>query len=76
MGVKYNVLATKIFEKGIKKNAIAEALNITPRALNNKIYGISPFTWEQVCLIQRKFFPEFPKEEIFKINEQNNNYIN
>ena len=71
MTIKYNTLATKIFEKGLKKNAIAKSLKITPRALNNKISGVTPFTWEQVCLIQRNFFPHISKEELFKTDNDN-----
>ncbi|GEM_PF-994980 len=66
MPIKYRTLATKIFEKGLKKNAIAKKLNITPRALNNKIAGLTPFTWEQVCLIQEIYFPDVPKDVLFK----------
>lgn len=77
MSVKYKNLATKIFERGLKKNAIAKKLNITPRALNNKIAGLTPFTWEQVCLIQEIYFPDLTKDELFKspnyiVNRKNN----
>jgi hypothetical protein len=63
---KYKFLAGKLFDKGLKKNAVARKLGITPRALNNKIYGIAPFTWEQACTLQQKFFPEIPLEILFK----------
>ena len=68
---KYQILATKIFECGIKKRSIAQKLNITPRALNNKIIGLAPFTWEQACIIQTKFFPDTTKDVLFSVSEIN-----
>jgi len=63
--IKYQLLATKIFEKGLKKKHVANTLGISPRALNNKIYGQAPFNWEEVCILQEKFFPDMSKDELF-----------
>lgn len=70
MAAKYTVLAIKIFERGLKKNAIAKSINITPRAFNNKLAGITPFTWEQACSIQEIYFPDISKDELFKTDDQ------
>lgn len=70
MNIKYQYLATKIFERGLKKGTIARSLGITHRALNNKIYGLTPFTWEQACMIQQKFFPDLGKDALFKVKDQ------
>lgn len=67
---KYNILDTKIYERGIKKNAISKKLKITPRAFSNKISGKAPFTWEQVCMIQENFFPDISKDELFQTEEK------
>lgn len=69
MNIKYKILATKIFERGLKKSVIAHSLGITPRALNNKIYGLTPFTWEQACRIHQKFFPDVGKDILFKTED-------
>lgn len=65
MKSKYPVLENNIFLKGIKKNVIAQALNISVRALNNKLCGRTSFTWEQACAIQKTFFPNMSKDELF-----------
>ena len=45
-------LAGEIARRGIKKKAIADALNICNRSLNNKLSGRVPFTWDEVKLIR------------------------
>ena len=46
----YPVLETKIFQRGIKQKAIAKALGISTRSLYNKLKGLVPFTWPEVCI--------------------------
>lgn len=66
----YPVLETKIFQRGIKQKAIAKALGISTRSLYNKLKGLVPFTWPEVCILQRDFFPDVSKEHLFdKTNE-------
>lgn len=69
MKIRYRILASKIFEKGLKKKAVAESIGITPRALNNKLYGITPFTWGEVCKIQQIYFPDIIKDDLFATDE-------
>lgn len=68
--MRYSVLDGKIKERGIKRTAISSALGISARTLFDKINGSSEFTWSQVCAIQCKFFPDIPKEELFKRDDE------
>lgn len=61
----YPNLETKIFQRGIKQKAMAQALGISSRSLYNKRKGYVPFTWPEVCILQRDFFPDVPKEQLF-----------
>lgn len=61
----YPVLKYKVAERGIKQKVIAEALGITVRTLYKKMRGITPFTWEEVCTFQTKFFPDIDKDVLF-----------
>lgn len=65
MRPKYPVLAGEIAKRGIKKTVIASAVNVSDRALYNKIVGTTPFTWPEVCTIQSRFFPDMSKDELF-----------
>ena len=63
----YSTLEQKIAERGIKKSVIAAAAGITTQALNNKLCGKSPLTWPEVLTIQRCFFPDMTKDELFRL---------
>lgn len=58
----YDYLKGKIAERGIKKNKIAQTLGVSARALYNKLEGETPFTWPEVCKLQRTFFPDIEKD--------------
>ena len=60
----YPNLEVKIFKRGIKQKALADALGISVRSLHNKLKGIVPFTWPEVCVMQTEFFPEATKDEL------------
>lgn len=62
--VVYPVLEGKIAERGIKKGAISSRLNITPKAFRNKMIGDAPFTWPEVEIIQKTFFPDINKDTL------------
>lgn len=62
---KYPVLVGEIAKRGIKKTVIASATNMSTRALYNKILGLTPFDWEEVCVIQSRFFPDMDKDTLF-----------
>lgn len=61
---QYPILSSLIATRGIKKNRMAETLNITAKSLSNKLAGKSPFTWNEVSLLQKNFFPDLGKDEI------------
>ena len=61
-------LAGEIARRGIKKKAIADALNICNRSLNNKLSGRVPFTWDEVKLIRSQFFPDMSPDDLFMTN--------
>ena len=65
----FPVLERAIFDRGIKKKAIAEKLNISTKSLSNKLIGKSTFTWDEICVIQNFFFPDMTKEELLKKNK-------
>lgn len=62
--IRYPILEGKIAERGIRKKSIAQALNISPRALSNKLNGKSDFTWNEVVTIQEMYFMDVTKEEL------------
>lgn len=40
---------------------------MSPRALNRKLSGKSPFTWPEALIIQHAFFPDIAKDELFRL---------
>lgn len=65
MNVYYPILETEMTKRGIKKKAVYSQLGISGRSLYNKLAGIVPFTWPEVCNIQGTFFPDIPKDMLF-----------
>lgn len=66
MRTMYPILAGEIAKRGIKKTAIAKQIGVSERALYNKLYGVAPFTWPEVCNIKDCFFPDMDQETLFK----------
>lgn len=64
--IMYPVLEGKIAERGIKKTAIADRLDITDRSFYNKMTGASAFTWEEVVALQSNFFPDLTKDYLMQ----------
>ncbi|CEJ74255.1 phage protein [[Clostridium] sordellii] len=48
---------------------IANHLGITERTLRNKINGVTDFTWQEACKIQRGLFPKLSKDYLFKLDK-------
>lgn len=61
----YPILEIEIYKKDITLSKIAKGLNISTKALSNKLRGITFFTWPEACTLQKNFFPEFSKDELF-----------
>ena len=66
--MRYPTLNAEIARRGIKKSTIASCLGISARSLYNKLNGTAPFTWDEVCSITSRFFPDMSdsKDELFK----------
>lgn len=65
MAIKYPTLTGKIAERGISKAKIADAIGVSPRSLRNKMDGNTNFTWDEVCIIQERFFPDMQMKDLF-----------
>lgn len=61
----YPILEIEIYKKDIMLSKIAKCLNISTKALSNKLRGITSFTWPEACTLQKNFFSEFSKDELF-----------
>lgn len=62
---KYPNLAAEIARRGIVKRRIAETACMSYRNFYEKMNGLSPFNWNEVCAIQETFFPDVSKEYLF-----------
>lgn len=61
----YPVFNSQIVTRGIKQTTIAKALGISTRALFNKRSGKTALTWDEACIIQKRFFPDISKDDLF-----------
>ena len=64
---KFPNLESEIKKRRIKKVDIANALDISSQSMQNKLKGVTPFTWEEVVKMQEKFFPDMSKEYLMKV---------
>lgn len=55
----------ELARRGIGDDEVAKALGISPRTLRNKKEGVRPFTWPEVDVIQKEFFPDLTKDYLF-----------
>lgn len=67
--MKYPRLEREMLIRGIKKPDIALHIRIAVRSLNNKLKGITRFSWDEACRIQAQFFPDLTKDELFQVDE-------
>ena len=65
----YPMLEAEISKAGIKKQDIAQKLNLTPRALSRKMTGECDFWLKEVIIIQ-SIFPAVPIEKLFEHNDE------
>lgn len=66
----YSYLKGKIVERGMRQTIIADALGISPKSLGLKLAGKRDFKWDEVCLIQSRFFPDIDKDTLFMAAEE------
>ena len=65
METVYPALVGEIAKRGVKKSVIANRIGISERALYNKLSGKASFKWEEVCTINRCFFPDIDPNTLF-----------
>ena len=65
VSVVYPELVGEIAKRGIKRGAIAAGIGISKRALYNKLSGTVSFTWDEVCAITERFFPDIDVKKLF-----------
>ena len=63
--MEYKTLIGEIAKAHISYVDIANALGISRNTLNYKIHGKRRFTLEEVFAIKKKFFPNYPIEQLF-----------
>ncbi len=61
----YPTLATEMAKRGIAKNQIYQAIGISCKTFYNKLNGITPFTWDEVSEIRKRFFPDMLSDDLF-----------
>lgn len=66
----YTLLNEAIRNRGIRKSVIARKIGVTTNTLNNKIYGVTDFSWSECCAIQKYFFPDIDKDTLFKVSKR------
>ena len=71
----YPLMEATIVMRGIRKSVIAARLGISERCLYNKLKGITPFTWKEVEILQKDFFPDMTKEEIMNKSAETNPFL-
>lgn len=64
--VYYPNLSGEIAKRGIKKKDIANTLGICEKAFRNKMNGVVPFTWPEVKIMRREFFPDMNPDVLFQ----------
>lgn len=67
--VYYPNLSGEIAKRGIKKRDIANTLGICEKSFRNKMNGVVPFTWPEVKIMRREFFPDMNPDVLFRSRE-------
>lgn len=64
--VKYPNFVAECRRRGIEAKDIAMLLNCTPNTARNKMSGRTCFTWGEINLIHRRFFPDVTKDYLMQ----------
>lgn len=74
-----NVFFPKLEEemraRKVKKAAVCRELGISEKSLYNKLRGICPFTWNEVCRIRDEFFPDLTVDTLFRMRMEERQVI-
>lgn len=68
--IAYPTLTAEIAKREIKKKDIARQLGLCEKSLRNRLTGQSKFTWPEVRLLCRSFFPDMTPEELLRPAEK------
>ena len=63
--VRYPVLIGEMAKRKIPKKEVAKRIGVCYKTLCNKMEGKSPFSWPEVCTINKEFFPDIEKDTLF-----------
>ena len=66
MVTMFPTLNGEIANRGIQRTVIARTINISYSSFRNKMKGITPFTFEEACTIQERFFPDMDMRTLFR----------
>ncbi len=66
MVTMFPTLNGEIANRGIQRSVIARAINVSYNSFRNKMTGVSPFTFEEACTIQERFFPDMEMRTLFR----------
>lgn len=64
--MKYCVLAGKIVERNFSYDDIARSLGTSTKTLKGKVRGKTPFTWNEVVIMQNEYFPDIDKDTLMQ----------
>ena len=65
----YPTLTSELARCGIKKSFVAQILEISDKALYNKLYGDTPLTLDEAFKIRDSLFPHLMLDELFGMNK-------
>lgn len=59
-------LVSQMAERGVTQKQLAQATRLSEKAIYNKLRGLAPFTWPELCVIRRELFPDLSSDELFR----------
>lgn len=62
----YPELVGEMAKKSVTQRQVAAKLNISTKALYNRLTGRAEFTWPEVIIIHEEFFPNTDIKVLFK----------
>lgn len=68
--VRFPNLIGEMAKREISKKTVANSIGVCNKALQNRLVGKVPFTWEEVKKIHRDFFPDILPDDLFATSEE------
>lgn len=63
-------LKNELFRKGISNKSLANFLNVSEKTVQNKLNGITDFSYPEVVKIGSYLFPEYNLSYLFKTEDE------